>query len=106
MLIDVPEIAREAGIRWSVALTSAVWGRCSSVPAGVECQDEKGRLWDLVWLLACAIRRSDGRAEVRFGVHVRNDNRERTPPLVGLKALRSFGDDGEPVVTIMQPDKD
>ena len=57
-------------------------------------------------MLACAIRRSDGGPEVRFGVHVRNDNRERTPPLVRLKALCGPGDNGEPVVTVMLPDED
>jgi len=36
-----------------VALTRAAWGRCVSVPPGVACQDEAGRLWDVV----CAIRR-------------------------------------------------
>jgi hypothetical protein len=106
VLIDVSATAREAGIRWPVALTSAVWGRCVSVPAGVTCQDERGRLWDVVWLLACALRRAGSGAEVRFGVHVRNDNRERTPPLVRLKALCGPGDHGEPVVTVMMPDED
>jgi hypothetical protein len=39
-------------------------------------------------------------------VHVRNDNREGTPPLVRLKAVSGPGDDGEPVVTVMLPDED
>jgi hypothetical protein len=43
---------------------------------------------------------------VRFAVHVRNDNRERTPPLVRLKAVCGPGDDGEPVVTVMLPEED
>jgi hypothetical protein len=60
VLIDVTETAREAGIRWPVALTSAVWGRCVTVPAGVVCQDEAGRLWDVLFLLALAARRSGG----------------------------------------------
>ena len=106
VLIDVSETAREAGIRWPVALTSAAWGRCVSVPPGVECQDEVGRLWDLVFLLACAIRRAGSGPEVSFGVHVRNDNRERTPPLVRLKARCGPSDCGEPVVTVMLPDED
>jgi hypothetical protein len=71
----------------------------------VVCQDEAGRLWDVLFLLALAIRRSGG-AEVRFGVHVRNDNRERTPPLVRLKALCGSGDGGEPVVTVLLSDED
>jgi Family of unknown function (DUF6573) len=34
VLIDVSATAREAGIRYPVALTSAVWGRCVAVPPG------------------------------------------------------------------------
>jgi hypothetical protein len=59
---------------------------------GVECQDE-------------AARRCQG-DEVRFAVHVRNDNRERVPPLVRLKALAGVGDQGEPVLTVMMPGED
>jgi hypothetical protein len=68
-------------------------------------QNETARLWDVLFLLAQAARRCDG-AEVRFAVHVRNDNRERTPPLVRLKAVCGPGDDGEPVLTVMMPDED
>jgi hypothetical protein len=46
-------------------------------------------------MLRWAISRSDGGPEVRFGVHVRNDNRERTP-LVRLKAVSGPGDDVAP----------
>jgi hypothetical protein len=97
--------ARKAGIHYPVAFTSAAWERCVRVPAGVACQDEAGRLWDVVWLLACAIRRGGRGSEVRFGVHVRNHNREGTPPLVRLKALCGPGDQGEPVITVMMPDE-
>src|SRR4051812_9300191 len=106
VLIDVSPVAREAGIRWPVAVTAAAWSRCVTVPPGVVCQDEAGRLWDVLWLLACAVRRAGGGAEVRFGVHDRKDNRERTPPLVRLKALCGPGDGGEPVLTVMLPDED
>jgi hypothetical protein len=47
-----------------------------------------------------------GGPEVRFGVHVRNDNRDGTPPLVLLKAQCGPGDQGEPVVTVMMLDED
>jgi hypothetical protein len=106
VLVDVSATAREAGIRFPVALTRAVWERCVTIPPGVLFQDEAGRVWDVCWLLACAIRRGGSAAEVRFGVHVRNDNRERTPPLVRLKAACGPGDHGEPVVTVMLPGED
>jgi hypothetical protein len=38
---------------------------------------------------------------VRFAVHVRNDNRERTPPLARLKAVCGPGNGGAPCITIM-----
>ena len=45
-------------------------------------------------------------AAVRLGAHVRNDNRDRTPPLVRLKALCGPGDQGEPVITVLLPEED
>src|SRR5262245_38473202 len=65
VLIDVSETAREAGIRWPVA-----------------------------------IRRNGSSPEVCVALHVRNDNRERTPPLVRLKALRGPGDDCESCILV------
>ena len=106
VLIDVSAVAREAGIRYPVALTAAAWAKCVAVPPGVLCQDEAGRLWDVAWMLACAVRRGGSGSEVRFGVHVRADNRDRTPPVVRLKALCGPGDHGEPVVTVMMPDEE
>src|SRR3954451_3983219 len=105
VLIDVSATAREAGIRWPVALTRAAWERCVKVPPGVACQDEAGRLWDVLFLLALAARRGGG-AGGPFGVPVPGDTRERTPPLVRLKALGGPGDGGEPVLTVMLPDED
>jgi hypothetical protein len=92
-------------VRFPVALTRAVWCRCVEVPAGVECQDEAGRLWDVLWMLRCAARQSAGRV-VAFAGRVRDDNREGTPPLVRLKAVCSPGDEGEPVLALMMPEED
>jgi hypothetical protein len=88
-----------------VALTRAAWARCVTVPPGVACQDEAGRLWDVLFMLRGAIGRSGSGAEVRFAVHVRSDNRQRTLPLVRLKALCGPGDDGAPCVTVMLPEE-
>jgi hypothetical protein len=57
-------------------------------------------------MLRLAIGRSDGGRVVAFALHVRNDNRERTPPLVCLKAVSGPGDDGEPCITVMLPEED
>jgi hypothetical protein len=105
VLIDVSATAKEAGIRCPTALTAAAWAKCVAVPPGVACQDEAGRLWDVPTLFRAAARRAGGDT-LLFGVHVRNDNRSRTPPLVWLKAVCGPGDDGAPVLTIMLPDED
>jgi hypothetical protein len=107
VLIDVTATATEAGFKYPVALTAAAWAKCVAIPPGVACQDEAGRLWDVLMMLRFAIcGRSSSAAEVRFALHVRNDNRDRTPPLVRLKALCGPGDQGEPVVTVMLPAED
>lgn len=107
VLVDVGPIAKEAGITFPVALTRAVWDRCVTVPEGVRCQDEQGRLWDVLWMLRDAIRRGKGDgSEIRYQVHVRNSNRQGIPPLVNLKAVCGPGDHAEPVITVMFPEED
>jgi hypothetical protein len=97
--------AQEAGIRFPTALTAAAWARCVAVPPDVECQDEAGRLWDVLRMFRLAARKASA-PTLFFGVHVRNDDRGRTPPLVRLKAVCGPGDHAAPVVTIMLPDED
>lgn len=106
VLVDVTTTAREAGYRYPVALTRAVWCRYVEVPAGVDGQDEAGRLWDVLHMLRHAIRNSDGESELRFSLHVRNDNREQVPPLVSLKAVCGPDDDASPCLTVMLPEED
>jgi hypothetical protein len=52
-----------------------------------------------------AIGRSDGSRVAPFALHVRNDNRARTPPLVRLKAVAGPDDDGKPCLTVLLPDE-
>src|SRR5262245_46930249 len=48
VLVDVTDTANGAGFKIPVALTSRVWAEYVAVPDGVECQDETGRLWDIL----------------------------------------------------------
>ena len=105
VLIDVSADVREAGFRFPVAVTAAVWDAYVEVPEGVLGQDIKGRLWDIVFMAAMAIRRSpEGGAVLLYELLVRNDNRRPRP--VTLKLHIGPGDNFEPVVTIMTPDED
>jgi hypothetical protein len=105
-LVDVSETAREAGIKFPVAVTRAVWVKYVEIPEGVTCQDERGRLWDILWMLRCNAGR--GGDTLFFKLYVRNHNRERLTKadLVTLKAVCGPGDTPEPVITIMLPDED
>ncbi len=107
-LVDVSETAREAGIRFPVALTRAVWISCVEVPRNakgqpVPCQDEQGRLWDVLSMTRFAIRVAPAGRDilpVRLRVRQRAGHR-----LVTLKAVCGPGDDAEPVITIMLPEE-
>jgi len=100
-LVDVTSVAKEAGITFPVALTRAVWDCYVEVPAGVSCQDEAWRLWDILWMFRQSARH--GSNPLLYRLYVRNDNRR--PKLVTLKAICGPGDDGEPVITILLPEE-
>lgn len=104
VLVDVSEMAREAGFRYPVALTAAVWQAYVAVPEAVPWQDENGRLWDILTVLRVACSRYPETAELRFSVLVQNDSHPPRP--VQLKACCGPGDQAEPVLTVMLPDED
>ena len=103
VLMDVSETAKEAGVRFPVALTRAVWAQYVEVPDGVDCQDEAGRLWDVLWMFRHGAEGADG-DRFEFDLLVRNDNRQADQ--VTLRAICGPGDDAKPVITIMLLDED
>ena len=103
-LIDVSATAREAGIRFPTALTSAAWDLYVRVPQGVTGQDEAGRLWDVLWMLRYAILSGPRGNPIQFEFYVQND--DSGPQRVTLKSVAGPDDDGNPCVTIMLPDED
>jgi len=106
LLIDVTETAKEAGIRIPVAITAAVWNEII-IPDEVSKdlgQDEKGRLWDVLWMYYSAVRNSkDGGSHLNYQLYVVIQG---SLTLVTLKGSILPGDSGEPVVTIQLPNED
>jgi hypothetical protein len=106
------ELAREAGFRVPVALTSAVWEGCVTWNEGDSerqtPQDERGRLWDVLTMARHAIRRSGGGGgEVTVDLRrVPRDGRTRQARPVQLVCAIGPGDHGKPVITIMEPHED
>jgi hypothetical protein len=102
--VQAPEaLAKEAGFKWPVFITSTVWEEAVTVPPGVAGQDLTGRLWDLLWLarLAC---QADGpeHGPRKFAVWVRNsDDRGPRPCEYWADCGPTDFDNPAPAITIM-----
>jgi hypothetical protein len=105
--VEVTKVAQEAGIKFPMFLTRAVYDAYVTVPPDVTGQDEAGRLWDVVWMTRFAILRArPGVDRLPVALYVRNDN--RAAKLV--KLIATCGpvdiDDPAPAITVMLPDED
>jgi hypothetical protein len=105
--IEVTKTAAEAGIRFPVFLTRAVYDAYVTVPPGVAGQDEAGRCWDLVWLTRFAIiRAKPGVTRLPVALYVRNDNRgARLVKLIAVCGPLDI-DDPAPAITVMMTGED
>ena len=106
-LVDVPDMAREAGFKWPLAVTRRVWEEVVT-PAPHEAQrgqSEKGRLWDVLWRARLAAKaKKDDRDSVFFQVIVLCDQKQKQ---VSLNLVLSFeSPQGGPCLTIRLPDED
>ena len=103
-----PELCRQAGIRWPVALTDHLWGYIE--PDNLEempGQSVTGRLWDLLWMFTLAARRSGGdRISYRVMFQVKTDKTRPRMETLTVIAACGPGDSGEPVITLMLPEDD
>lgn len=109
-LVDVSEMAHEAGFRFPVAITAAAWADCVAwSEADSErqtLQDESGRLWDVLWMAAPAARRAEGKRSPFQLYRVPRGGRVTRRRLTTLHLRIGLGDTGEPVVTILMPNED
>lgn len=110
VLIDVTDTAKEAGIKFPVALTSSVWSVITDIPKAHSYQDIKGRLWDLLSMFIFAIRlhKNSSNFGYRLIMHhyTETPSGKRVKTYLDLKAVCGPGDKGEPVITIMLPNED
>lgn len=118
VLVDLSTVAAEAGIRLPTAITAAAFERYVTVPEELKgLQDEAGRAWDVVWMLAHAIRSgklngSEGVFELLVAMpanaawEANEKAHGKNHRLVTLKAVCGPSDDGSPCLTVMKPDED
>ena len=112
VLIDLSTIGQEAGLRFPVAITRAAWeawiGWTDDDTKRQTYQDEAGRAWDVVHMLAVKLRAvtrsrpNDSNSRVEFQFYaVPRGGRGTRPRLTTLKCFCGPGDDAEPVLTIL-----
>lgn len=108
-LVDVTTTAAEAGFRFPLTLTRAVWEGCvawSNADSQRQThQDEAGRLWDVLWMARLAARRGGERLAFQLYRLPRGGHGVRSR-LTILHMCIGPGDHGEPVITIMMPNED
>jgi hypothetical protein len=122
VLVDLSELAREAGIKFPVAVSQGVYavlapwddGRAGDVSKPAEGQplyglgqSFTGRAWDLLAILLYEIRRGQGGERVDFApLFIMPRYAQQRPMPVKMYALCGGGDSGEPVITVMLPGED
>jgi hypothetical protein len=110
ILVDMTQepfgaLAREAGLKWPIAMTMTAFVDFVAVSdaKGHADQDVKGRWWDVVFMFK-RTKRSISPLEARWSVFVRDpDGRVRQKE---LKCVSGPADDGEPCLTFMLPSED
>jgi hypothetical protein len=105
MQSETVALVREAGFKYPVAMTAGAFAATVAktgepLPEG---QDIQGRLWDVLWMLTCAVKTAGSTDRVNFRVSVWNGRRREE---VKLWSLCGPGDDAAPVVTIMLEGED
>lgn len=104
ILKDITLYGAEFGFKVPLAITLEAWSKCVSVPCElVGEQDEKGRLYDLLFLATCEARKNKESSTVFFqGIFKDRVMAEcEDPDLVALKLMIHPGDHMEPVATIL-----
>ena len=106
VLIDVSDMAQECGFKYPVAVTARVWSEVIVPPEEARSmgQSECGRLWDVLWMLFVAIKRSKSGQDTLFYELIVSDGEKQE--MVKLKSVCGLGDEGEPVLTILFPEED
>ena len=120
VLVDVTATASETGIVYPVAVTAEVWHLIEQIPTAYPWEDVRGRLWDVVWMLRCAIKVPRGYErlidreeivvlahpdEIHYRLILHHAETAESDGEIVLKAVTGPGDAGEPVITVMTLDE-
>jgi hypothetical protein len=106
VLVDVTKVAQEAGIKYPVAVTSALWASLIKPSPELEVQGQsfEGRLWDLLFMFAFYAQTATSSTLIYECLFQMYPSKE--PELHKIKAVIGPGDTLDPVITIMFPEED
>lgn len=113
-LIDVSPMAAEAGFAWPVTVTASLMADIKDIPNSEKgLQDEDGRLWDVLYIGEIAAKILHDQNERRLANSRPFDSTyvyEIQMPIgrrkkYAVKLSLGFGDNQEPVATLMKPDE-
>ncbi|CVK21563.1 DUF6573 family protein [Sporomusa sphaeroides] len=102
VLVDVTKTAREAGFKFPVAVTQALWNNYIIPHSTMNGQSEQERLWDVLYVAAQYAKYSKDDS-MFFGIDFLMGT---VIEQVDLKLLIFLGDRREPVITIMLQQED
>ena len=102
MLADISSLAREAGFKFPVAVTSRVFELLNDTAQSG--QSFEGRAWDLLMILRLKIKASNGTDTIYFAPLFNTKDHSQPRPCK-LWSKCGPGDEGEPVITVMFTDE-
>lgn len=103
VLVDISELAREAGFKWPVAMTAELWSLVEAIPARYAHEDVAGRLWDILNVARWSIQKSAESGELLLFTVILH---QETSDEVEIKMVCGPGDDAAPTITLMLPQQD
>lgn len=97
-LIDQSEVAKEAGFKYPLAITSGLHGVIQkAIKDGADTID--WIMWDILTMFKIAIKKDGGSDKVWFQFSLQGK-------IIDLWSVINGGDDGKPVITIMLTTED
>lgn len=106
LMILPTEIRNEAGIRFPTAMTSKLFDLVNPTSdERAHGQTQDGRLWDLTWMLRCAMKQHQGGDTAQFSCvflvcNDRDDSDDLCQRTTTLSVHVGPGDTPEPVLTV------
>jgi uncharacterized protein DUF6573 len=101
VLVDVTQMAKEAGLVHPTVITQALWHDLNTIPQGFSYESFDGRLWDVLWMSRLAAGKPDNQSKSRITYEVIRHTRNKPfEQLIELVMDCGPGDNAEPVLTI------